>query len=387
MNLNLEENEDALLAPYAMKHNFSGSRMYPEAPDPYRTCYQRDRDRVIHSKAFRRLGYKTQVFVNTEGDNYRTRLTHSLEVSQISRSIAGALRLNRDYAETIALAHDLGHTPFGHAGQDTLHQLMRAHGGFEHNCQSLRIVSELETRYADWNGLNLSRAVLKGMMKHNRIYECDSSLIPLAEQRGRENPCLEAALVDHCDRIAYIHHDLEDALDSDIVRLEELMEINPWRTVYDEAEKSSQGFRGKREPLRIRIVIRMLLSQTINDLIAKTQETLLNVKPESLDDIYKINKTDYPVRFSETMKESMGAMQKFLHEKMYRHPRVVQMSARGSRIIEFLFSEFMKNPEMLPGHVQGRISEQSSARVVSDYISGMTDRFALKEYQNLAGIV
>lgn len=386
----LEEQADQSLAPYAMLHRDYGGRLHGEEPHAYRTVYQRDRDRVIHCKGFRRLGYKTQVFVNHEGDNYRTRLTHSLEVAQISRSICGALRLNQDFAETLALAHDLGHTPFGHAGQDALNRLMREYGGFEHNCQSLRLVTGLESRYLDYKGLNLTRASLKGMLKHANVYECDGELSEICDERARENMILEAALVDHCDRLAYIHHDLEDGLDSQILDREELFELDIWRDARAAVEKKSgESFRSAREPLKVRAIIRYMMDRSINDLYETTRANLAALEPQSQAEVLSADArgVDYPVRYSQEMRETLSVCQRFLFRRLYRYPRVEQMSRRGARIIEFLFGEYVERPGMMPEHYQRQIDVVGVYRVVSDYIAGMTDRFAAKEYRNLTGDV
>ncbi len=383
----IEQLEDSILAPYAMRHEGNNAeRLVPEAPHPFRTAFGRDRDRVIHSKAFRRLGYKTQVFVNSEGDNYRTRLTHSIEVSQIARSVAAVLRLNRDFAECIALAHDLGHTPFGHTGQEALHELMREHGGFEHNCQSLRIVTELETRYLEFNGLNLTRASLKGIMKHPRVYECDAALAPLLAERKTESPVLEAHLVDQCDRVAYVHHDLEDGLDSRFLEEDELMELDPWRETYRALERAGGTFRAARRKVRQRVVIREMLNACITDLITETRAALDAMHLPNLDAVRALRPAEYPVRFGPAMRERLSVLQKFLFERLYRHADVIRMSRRGTRIIQTLFREFCDYPGVMPAHVQTRIDRFGLARVVADYISGMTDRYALGEYRSITGV-
>lgn len=382
----IEEKSDQLLAEYAMRHSSSGGRLHAEAAQPYRTCYQRDRDRVIHSKAFRRLGYKTQVFVNSAGDNYRTRLTHSLEVGQVARSVAAVLALNVDYAETLALAHDLGHTPFGHAGQETLHGLMLHHGGFEHNRQSVRIVTALESRYLDFNGLNLSRSTIKGIMKHGEVYECDRALNDLCAERKRENPSLEAAIVDLCDRIAYNHHDLEDGLDSAFLSFDHLSEIEIWKDAAKEVEKrSGQSFRAARVPVQIRTIIRYMMNRCITDLIDTTDAKIQKSGIRTLDDALRCDLSLYPVTVSSEMNEILSLMQQFLRKNLYRHPEVMRMSRRGSQMIEFLFREYVENPEMMPFHVQNRITEHGLHRVVADYLSGMTDRYALEQYRYLTG--
>ena len=378
------ESLDQMLSPSALRNGEHGGRLHAEDESPYRTYFQRDRDRIIHSKAFRRLGYKTQVFVNSEGDNYRARLTHSLEVSQIARSVSAALGLNGDYAETLALAHDLGHTPFGHAGQDALHELMKEQGGFEHNRQSLRIVSSLENRYPDFRGLNLTRATLKGMMKHARIYDCDSELEPLLRERQEGNPVLEASLTDLCDRIAYIHHDLEDGLDARILSFDELFTVRAWEEAHRELE-NGETFRGARLQIRIRSVIRHLMNRCIGDVIETLRSNLRRVESMSRDDILRLERDKYPIRLSNTMREILGDFQKLLFARLYRDPRVMQMSRRGRNIITYLFQEYTAQPEMMPRHYQDRIASEGLPRVVADYISGMTDRFALKEYRYLTG--
>ena len=360
-----------------MKHADHGGRLFPEDNFEYRTDIQRDRDRIIHSKAFRRLGYKTQVFNNSEGDNYRTRLTHSIEVSQIVRSVAAALHLNRDYTEALALAHDLGHPPFGHAGQDALQELMKDHGDFEHNRQSLRIVSELETRYLDFPGLNLCRATLVGMMKHERIYECDARLKEILALRRGGNPCLEAELVNVCDRIAYIHHDLEDGLDSNILSPDELFELPAWKASCEELEKTAgEKFRLARVPVRIRAVIRSLMNRCITDLIETSAVNLNRLQPQSLQDILTMPPDDYPVRMSPEMNEILADFQTLLYARLYRNPRVMQMSQRGRDIIKKLFEKYSRTPDLLPPHYRSRVEALGLPRVISDYISGMTDRFA-----------
>ncbi len=385
--MNYEDEQDQYLAPYALLHKYSGGRNYPEKGDDYRTSFQRDRDRVIHSKAFRRLGYKTQVFINSEGDNYRTRLTHSIEVGQIARTVASALRLNRDFAESVALAHDLGHTPFGHAGEYALNRLMESHGGFEHNCQSLRIVSLLETRYMDFRGINLTKAALKGMMKHG----CSQCNIPvleeLCDERAKEGPSLEAGIVDACDRIAYLHHDLEDGLDSGYLKMEDLFELDIWADAYNKTEEElGSSFTGVRKPHRIRFVIRRLINDSVSDLIENTQAGIETLKPETFQDVLDIPSDHFPVNNTPAMKERLKKMQQFLYRELYRNPAVMKMSRRGSRIIETLFEEYVLNPEIMPSHVQERIQQHGLHRTVSDYIAGMTDRYALKEYGYITGL-
>ncbi|MCB1174138.1 MAG: deoxyguanosinetriphosphate triphosphohydrolase [Leptospiraceae bacterium] len=385
MNL-IEKRLDETMAPWAMLHKDSGGRLYHQQPHEHRTCFQRDRDRIIHSKAFRRLGYKTQVFMNSAGDNYRTRLTHSLEVAQVARSAAQALNLNADYAEALALAHDLGHTPFGHAGQEALNHLMRDHGGFEHNRQSLRIVSSLETRYLEFHGLNLTRSTLKGMMKHAQVYECDPDLRPICQQRSQEQPGLEAALVDQCDRIAYVHHDLEDGLDARILNLDDLRGLDFWRTAWqDVLEQNPHTFQKVRSQVQIRSVIRYLMDHCIRDLQDTSSQNLRNLAIQNQADLKALKKSDYPVGYTSLMGERIRVMQDFLYQRLYRFPAVMQMSRRGARIIETLFGEYASLPALMPSHFQIRIAAFGLERVIADYISGMTDRFALHEYSRLTG--
>ena len=382
----LERYEDELLAPWAMLHLHNGGRLHAFESQPYRTCYQRDRDRVIHSKSFRRLGYKTQVFVNSRGDNYRTRLTHSLEVAQLSRSVSGTLRLNRDFAETIALAHDLGHTPFGHAGQDTLHNLMKNHGGFEHNCQSLRIMTLLENRYLDFTGLNPTRATIKGILKRPCQEMCESSIAEICQERAAESPSLEASVVDACDRIAYIHHDLEDGLDSGYLDFEELFVLESWAEAYRalELERGAE-FSSLRRSLRTKAVLRELLNLSIMDLIESTRKKIDALHLESLEDVLNLSLSENPVGVCTEVSKRLEETQRFLYNRLYRHPEVMKMSRNGIRIIEILFDEYVRNPELMPRHVQERIGESGLHRTVADYLAGMTDRYAQLQYRILTG--
>lgn len=370
----LEEQEDRHIAPWGLRYSNHGGRLHDEPEDPFRTYFQRDRDRILHSKAFRRLGYKTQVFANFEGDNYRTRLTHSLEVSQIARSVADTLQMNRDYAETLALAHDLGHTPFGHAGQETLHQLMEEHGGFEHNRQSLRIVSVLEERYPLWEGLNLTRSTLQGMMKHESVYESDRHLHALLKDRLAGFVPLESILVDRCDRIAYLHHDLEDGLDAGVLAFADVAVLESWKLAEDGCGRQYGAvFTEAREPLRVRATLRQMLNTCITDLIVESKRRLQGFQAGAIP-----NPTEL-IRNSPSMWEQMRRTYAFLDYNLYKHPDVVRMSRRGSHMIELLFDEFSRRPEMLPRHVHRRIERDGLFRVVSDYISGMTDRYAEKQ--------
>ncbi len=382
--MTIEEYEDQFLAPYALKNQYHEGRLYIEENDEYRTNFQRDRDRIIHSKAFRRLGYKTQVFVNTQGDNYRTRLTHSLEVSQLARSIANVLKLNKDYAETIALAHDLGHTPFGHAGQDILHELMKHHGGFEHNKQSIRIVTLLEERYPLWKGLNLTRATIKGLMKYGEIYSEDTHLKELLQTRSKLPP-LECILVDQCDKIAYIHHDIEDGIDSKILSFDQILQMEYWKSIYITLEKKySSYFTNARIPHKVRMIIRHSLNLMIRDFIHNSKMNLEELNLDSIDSVYELAEEKIPLKNSKEFMEIINTTYNFLKENLYKHPRVIEMFRRGGKIIEYLFKEYINYPEMMPKHIQMRIKEQGLHRTVSDYIAGMTDRYAIKKFKLLS---
>lgn len=370
-----------------MRNVGNEGRLVEEPPSADRTAFQRDRDRVIHSKSFRRLGYKTQVFVNSEGDNYRTRLTHSIEVAQVSRSVATALRLNRDYAETIALAHDLGHTPFGHAGQDALHEEMKPFGGFEHNQQSLRIVAKLESRYIEFRGLNLSTAVLAGLLKHEKVYDCDVELHDVVAQRRGRRPPLEAAIVDHCDRIAYIHHDLEDGMDARILSLDELQTVPAWQEAYRKVEtERGSAFVQARSQVRFRVVLRQLMNEAIRSLIETVRSNLAALEPEALSNVRQLPKESYPVRLAGESREVLASLQKLLFDRLYRNPRVMQMSQRGRRIIAGLFEAYRELPSMMPRHYQAEAQRDGLERVVADYVAGMTDRYALEQYRYIIGV-
>lgn len=381
----LEEKADAALAPWAVKHSFAGGRLHAEESQDTRTGFQRDRDRIIHSKAFRRLGYKTQVFVNSEGDMFRTRLTHSMEVAQLSRSVCSFLNLNTDYAEALALAHDMGHSPFGHAGQDVLHRLMAGSGGFEHNCQTLRIVTELESRYVEWRGLNLTRLTIIGMMKHARVYDCDAQLFELRDARKEIHPPIEALIVDICDRLAYLHHDFEDGLDAGFLLADEVMALPPFQAAFELlAAKHSVQFTKTRFPLQARTMVRQLMHECVTDLLASTEEAIATAKPADLMDVFALG-SKLIAGYSEPVRLRLTAMHRFLTERLYRHPAVLRMSRRGENIISSLVQEYSAHPGMMPAHHAARIEKEGVARVVSDYVSGMTDRFAEQDAAYLQG--
>jgi dGTPase len=372
----IEEHEAQALASYAVLSRDSAGRKYPETDHPFRTRFQRDRDRVVHSAAFRRLEYKTQVFVNHEGDHYRTRLTHTLEVAQISRTIARGLGLNEDLAETIALVHDLGHTPFGHAGEDALNSLMSKHAnsGFNHNRQSLRVVEHLERRYPEFPGLNLTYETREGIVKHETSYD-----LPEAKDYKPElNATLEAQIVNFADEIAYNCHDVDDGLFSDLIGLDEIMEVPLWRDLYLESERQYPGLsRSKRQYH----VIRTMINREVTDLVYSTARSLLEKGIQSLDDVRNCDK---PIAlFSPELKAGNSRLKDFLMGRMYCHSRLIRMTGKAKRILTSLFETYLENPRQLPPKYSALTDEQGAPRVICDYIAGMTDRFAILEYQKL----
>ena len=371
----IKEFEDAFLASYAMKSSLSRGRVYKEAQHPYRTEYQRDRDRIIHSAAFRRLEYKTQVFVNHEGDYYRTRLTHSLEVAQIARTIAQALRLNGDLTEALSLAHDLGHTPFGHSGEDALNELMAKHGGFNHNLHGLRVVDILEERYPDFPGLNLTWELREGIVKHSSAFDTPVKIKGLAPD---ESPTLETQVVDIADEIAYDNHDFDDGLTSGLLREEDLEALPLWQEMYDRVMRQYAHIDAEK---RKYIIIRSLINMQVTDLIQETERRIRAFKIKSAKDVKKTRAK--VVSFSKELQARRMALREVLKEKLYRHYRVVRMSYKAKRFIQELFSLYVDKPEQLPMHVQKRIAKDGTRRVVCDYIAGMTDRYALDEYKKL----
>ena len=369
-----KEIENKILAPYAMKSGQSRGRVYQEKEHSYRLPYQRDRDRIIHCAAFRRLEYKTQVFVNHEGDYYRTRLTHTLEVTQIARTIAFALRLNTDLTEVIALAHDLGHTPFGHAGEEVLAELMKNEGGFEHNLQGLRVVELLEKRYPRFPGLNLTWEVREGIAKHSSKFDHAKKL--LEELAPEEQPTLEAQIVDFADEIAYDNHDLDDGLTSGLLSEEELQKLPLWKNIHQEVKKRS--LRLDREQRKF-LIIRTLIDMQVTDLLRQTERHLRKIRPRSPQDIKNMN--ERTVAFSPKMQELRIPLRELLFNKLYYHWRVVRMAAKAKRFIKELFNAYVSNPGQLPVAIQRRVKTRNIKRIVCDYIAGMTDRYALNEYK------
>jgi dGTPase len=374
MMKHLDDQEEKILAPYAMKSRRSKGRRYPEEGHPYRTHFQRDRDRIIHSTAFRRLEYKTQVFVSHEGDHYRTRLTHTMEVAQIARSIARALRLNEDLAEAIALVHDLGHTPFGHAGEDTLNEIMKDHGGFEHNRQTLRVVDVLEEKYPEFPGLNLTYEVREGIMKHETSYDH-----PIPEEfNPGEKATLECQLVNLADEIAYHCHDIDDGLASDILREEELNQVTLWNRLNQELEEKYPGLSAAQ---RRHQLVRMLINFEVSDLIEETNKRIKTNEIKTLEEVRKAEEN--LTQFSQATRKLNSELRDFLFEKMYRHYRMIRMADKAKRIIKQLFGAYLEDSNQLPPAFRYRLKDEDKMQLICDYIAGMTDRFALQEYKKL----
>ena len=373
-------------APYASQPEASRGRLYPEAEHEMRSPFQRDRDRIIHSTAFRRLKHKTQVFVYHEGDHYRTRLTHSLEVAQIARTIARALGLDEDLAETVGLAHDLGHTPFGHAGEEALNAEMAAHGGFSHNDQTLRILTLLEHGYAEFDGLNLTWETLEGTVKHNGPLEAP---VPptIAEYNSRHElhldtyPGPEAQVAALADDIAYNNHDIDDGLRAGLFAVADLAEVPLVGPVFAEV---AQRYPGIEEPRLIHESIRRMIDRMVRDMVAETRSRLADAALKSVDDIRALGR---PVAaFSPAMRDNDRALKRFLHERMYRHDRVNRMTLKARRVVHELFRLFVSEPQCLPSEWRAaaeRGGEAERARIVADYLAGMTDRFALDEHRRL----
>jgi len=365
------------LAPYAVSSGNSRGRRFPDEQPSHRSEFQRDRDRIVHSTAFRRLEYKTQVFVNHEGDLFRTRLTHSLEVAQIARGIARALRLNEDLVEAISLAHDLGHTPFGHAGQDALNECMSVYGGFEHNLQSLRIVDLLEERYAAFDGLNLCFETREGIIKH---CSRDNALKlgDLGERFiQRKQPSLEAQICNLADEIAYNNHDVDDGLRSGLITLEQLEQVGLFSRYVTAVRKIYPGLGERR---LVHETIRRMINALVCDLIETTVGNIARVKPGSLDEVQLSAQL---VAFSDELREAQHEMKRFLHKNLYHHFQVLRMTSKAQRIVTELFATFLGDPRLLPPQFQ---SAENQERRVADYIAGMTDRYAMKEHRRLFAV-
>lgn len=368
------------LASYASDPSQSRGRAHAEPPPENRTGFQRDRDRIIHSGAFRRLEYKTQVFVNHEGDLFRTRLTHSLEVAQIARTLARSLRLSEDLTEAIALAHDLGHTPFGHAGQDELNACMRElapdAGGFEHNLQSLRVVDELEERYADFNGLNLCFETREGILKHCSVAHA-RQLGDVGERfLNRTQPSLEAQLANLADEIAYNNHDVDDGLRSGLITLEQLQDVAIFERHYTAVQARYPQLASRRV---VSETIRRMINALIVDLTATSLARIQAHAPQSVDDVRRAPPL---AGFSEQVRREADELKKFLFDNLYRHYRVLRMTRKARRIVRELFEVFLDDPRLLPPDYQ-RVKDADQARAISDYIAGMTDRYAIREHRRL----
>jgi len=370
-----------VLAPYAAHEQNGKGRRYDEPPASYRGEYQRDRDRIIHSTAFRRLVYKTQVFVNHEGDLYRTRLTHSLEVAQIARTVARALRLNEPLVEAISLAHDLGHTPFGHAGQDALNACMCDYGGFEHNLQSLRVVDELEAKYADFYGLNLTFETREGILKHCSARNA-RELGELGQRfLDRKQAGAEAQLVNIADAIAYNNHDVDDGFRAGLLELSQLRRQSLFGEHYDDVHRKYPDLDDRR---LIYEVIRRMIGHVVTDLIEHTSTTIAELSPVTIDDIR--DQTTPVVGFSDDVFARHTALKNFLSENLYRHAQVRRMNEETQVMIEVLFNRYMADVSQMPEEFAARASaadDHGKARVVADYIAGMTDRFAIAEHDRL----
>ena len=363
----------------------SRGRRHPEPPPSHRSEFQRDRDRIIHSAAFRRLEYKTQVFVNHEGDLFRTRLTHSIEVAQIARTIARALQLNEDLTETIALAHDLGHTPFGHAGQDALNACMKGHGGFEHNLQSLRVVDELEERYADFRGLNLTFEAREGILKHCSLPQAKLLGEIGARFLNKQQPGLEAQLTNLADEIAYNSHDVDDGLRAGLITLDQLNAIALFREQFDEVRRRYPELPERRS---VHEVVRRLINCQAVDLIETSRARLDAAAPADIDAVRA--HPEPLIAFSDTMREKNLELKRFLRTYLYRHYRVHRMTAKATRVIQSLFAAFFEDVRLMPQEAQQAAAELAEhqgeagrARAVADYIAGMTDRFAIAEYERV----
>lgn len=365
------------LARFAARSSNSRGRRHNESYKDDRPAFERDRDRIIHCAAFRRLEYKTQVFVNHEGDYYRTRLTHSLEVAQIGRGIARRLHLNEDLVEALALAHDLGHTPFGHTGEDVLNRLMGKFGGFEHNRQSLRIVELLEERYPDFPGLNLSWECREGIIKHSSDYDC-ASQDDTVEFEADRKPTLEAQIIDLADEIAYNNHDIDDGLKAGFISLEELSTVELWQTTW---ERVGNKFPGLAVDRQIYQTISHLIGSLIEDLVITTSMQLQQNRIDSLESVRR-----HPLRlvsFSAQLQQRNRELKGFLYRRLYRHYKVERMRVKAERFLTLLFESYLETPSLLPFQYQQRFERHGRERVICDYLASMTDRFALDEYKRL----
>jgi len=369
---------DAHLAPYAAHSSTSRGRRFPEPAPGSRSEFQRDRDRIIHSTAFRRLEYKTQVFLNHEGDLFRTRLTHSIEVAQIGRTLARSLRLNEDLVEATALAHDLGHTPFGHVGQDVLNECMQDYGGFEHNLQSLRVVDQLEEHYGAFDGLNLTFETREGILKHCSLNNA-RQLGELGQRFiDKTQPSLEAQLTNLADEIAYNNHDIDDGLRSGLLTMAQMEEVELFARLRHQVEAQYPGLPGRRALYE---TIRLMITAMTADLVETSAERLREAAPQSIDDV---RQGPPLIRFSDKMRAETTALKRFLYANLYRHFQVNRMRVKASRIVRELFDAFMTDPVLLPPDYQAADGDTlKQARKIADYIAGMTDRYAIREHRRI----
>ena len=372
---------EAHLAPYAALAATSPGRQFSELTPTTRSEFQRDRDRIIHSTAFRRLEYKTQVFVNHEGDLFRTRLTHSIEVAQIARSLTRNLRLNEDLVEAISLAHDLGHTPFGHAGQDALNACMKDYGGFEHNLQSLRVVDSLEQRYGAFDGLNLMFETREGVLKHCSLTNAQQLGVIGRRFIERKQPTLEAQLANLADEIAYNNHDIDDGLRSGLLTTDQLNEVTLYARYRHEAESQFPGISGRRA---INETVRRMINALVDDLIQQSRSNIRHAEIKTIEDVRNAPPL---IAFSENMKKEAQELKRFLRTNLYHHYQVNRMTSKARRIVTDLFDIFISGPELLPLDYQIAGDDKTAqARKVADYIAGMTDRYAMREYRRLFAV-
>lgn len=368
----IEAEETSVLSPFAVKASESLGRKHAESPHPYRTAFQRDRARIIHSSAFRRLDGKTQVFLNGSGDHYRTRLTHTMEVASVTRTIARALGLNEDLAESIALAHDLGHPPFGHAGEEALDRLMTAHGGFNHNTQSLRIVESLESRYPRHQGLNLSFEVIEGLQKHNR-----NRVLP--DGCHTKSLSLEAQVADLADEITYYSHDLDDGLDSGLINPEILESVTIWNEALTSARHEFRRFNIKKHR---GYVIRCLVNREVEDAVITSAKAIEKANPQSVAEVRR--RPSKLIGFSRETKSGNAELRKFLFKHLYQNPAVADVHRRSCEVLEKLFARMLAKPSLIGSKSASRIPTEGLPRAVADYLSGMTDRYCIEAYESLS---
>lgn len=370
---NLLRKEEIIIAPYGTHSKDTRGRLYPEEEHSYRGCFQRDKDRILHTTSFRRLEYKTQVFVNDEGDYYRTRLTHTLEVAQIGRTLARALGGNEDLAEAICLAHDMGHPPFGHSGEEVLARKMENHGSFNHNRHTLRIVTKLERRYKGFNGLNLSYETLEGIAKHETEYDVSGDMDFNPDLQGS----LEAQIANMADETAYSAHDLDDGLRSGLITLEMVEKLDIWRLISDELHFAES----KLSDLDRHRFVAALTAMEVDDIVEHSQQLIQQNRIESVSDL--VHMPYNIVSNSEVMVGMNRELKDFLFNNLYRHYRVMRMSAKADMILSRLFDSFLKHPYLMPTHIQESIGEKGLEVAICDYIAGMTDRYAVEQYNKL----